>query len=112
MVMAKRARPTPKFMKYSGSIQGPADLSSQGGFSLVVERKSEVERSPKFDRKKTAASRVSTVVFLTTPIPLQTPPDCARQFPRDLRRSTVRPLPSTPSPPHRHGSPQRLHQTP
>src|ERR1700674_3485916 len=53
MVMAKRTRPTPKFMNYSGSIQGPADLSSQRGFSLVVERESEVERSPKFDPKKT-----------------------------------------------------------
>jgi len=34
-------------------MQGPADLSSQRGFSLVAERESEVERSPKFDPKKT-----------------------------------------------------------
>src|SRR5258708_7500615 len=112
MVMAKRARPTPKFMKYSGSIQGPADFFLPGGFSFVVERKSEVERSPKFDRKKTAASRVSTVVFLTTPIPLQTPPDCARQFPRDLWRSTVWPLPSRRSPQCRDGSTECLRQIP
>ena len=55
--MAKRTSPTPKFMKYSGSIQGPADLSSRHGFSLVVERKSEVEPSPKSDGRKTGKPR-------------------------------------------------------
>jgi hypothetical protein len=43
MAMAKRTGPTPKFMKYSGSIQGPADLSSRRGFSRGVENKIVVE---------------------------------------------------------------------
>jgi len=34
--MAKRKSPIPKFMKHSGSIQGPADLSSRRGFSRGV----------------------------------------------------------------------------
>jgi hypothetical protein len=36
--MAKKKSPTPKFMKYAGSIRGPADLSSRKGFSRVAEK--------------------------------------------------------------------------
>jgi len=34
--MAKGKSPIPKFMKHSGSIQGPPDLSSRRGFSRRV----------------------------------------------------------------------------
>ena len=35
--MENRKSSIPKFMKYSGSIRGPEDLSSRRGFSRVVE---------------------------------------------------------------------------
>lgn len=46
--MAKKKNSIPKFMKYSGSIQGPPDLSSRRGFSRIavekfVEEKAEVK---------------------------------------------------------------------
>jgi hypothetical protein len=34
--MAQQKISIPKFMKYAGSIEGPADLSSRRGFSRVV----------------------------------------------------------------------------
>jgi hypothetical protein len=52
-VMAKRKSSNQKFMKYAGSIQGPADLSSRRGFSRVVEEKAEVKPSKKPLRKET-----------------------------------------------------------
>ena len=56
--MAKRKDPIPKFMKYAGSIRGPADLSSRRGFSRVagekiVEDKAEIEPSKGSRPRKT-----------------------------------------------------------
>jgi hypothetical protein len=61
--MAKKKSSIPKFMKYSGSIEGPADLSSRRGFSRVpveeivekkvVEGKAEVKPSKKSFRGET-----------------------------------------------------------
>jgi hypothetical protein len=56
--MAKRKKSIPKFMQHSGSIQGPADLSSRRGFSRVavekiVEEKAEVKPSKEPVRKET-----------------------------------------------------------
>jgi hypothetical protein len=51
--MAKKKSSIPKFMKYSGSIEGPADLSSRRGFSRVVEERAEVKPSKKSFRGET-----------------------------------------------------------
>jgi hypothetical protein len=37
--VAKKESSIPKFMKHSGSIQGPPDLSSRRGFSRIVVEK-------------------------------------------------------------------------
>jgi hypothetical protein len=61
--MAKAKESHSKFMKYSGSIQGPADLSSRRGYSRgaggkievlgIVEEKEVVKPSKKSVRGKT-----------------------------------------------------------
>jgi len=61
--MAKKKKSIPKFMKYSGSIQGPADLSSRREFSRVaaeqmvetkfIEGEAEVKPSKNSLRRKT-----------------------------------------------------------
>jgi hypothetical protein len=55
--MTKRKDSIPKFMKYSGSIEDPSDLSSRRGFSWVVgekivEEKAEVKLSKNSLRPK------------------------------------------------------------
>jgi hypothetical protein len=52
--MAKQKSAIPKFMKYSGSVRGPADLSSRRGFetrseSQHVRRKKKIEGAVGFD---------------------------------------------------------------
>jgi hypothetical protein len=50
--MPKQKSPTPKFMKYAGSIRGPADLSSRHGFETGPESRIEKSSSQKVRRKK------------------------------------------------------------
>jgi hypothetical protein len=52
--MAKQKSAIPKFMKYSGSVRGPADLSSRRGFETRSEsqnarRKKKIEDAVGFD---------------------------------------------------------------
>jgi hypothetical protein len=61
--MAKRKDSIPTFMKYAGSISGPADLSSRRGFSRgvgdkivvekLVEEKTQFKLPKKSGRRKT-----------------------------------------------------------
>ncbi|MGD1215722.1 MAG: hypothetical protein ABR861_12130 [Terriglobales bacterium] len=59
--MAKQKSSNQKFMRHAGTVQGLADLSSRRGFSLVVEKKAEVEPFAENRPEEDAASRVSTI---------------------------------------------------
>ncbi len=50
--MAKRKSSIPKFMKYAGSVRGPADLSSRRGFETGPERRIEKPLGRRVRRKK------------------------------------------------------------
>src|SRR5260370_38876672 len=75
--MAKLKSPIPKFMKHSGSIQGPADLSSRRGFSRGAggqdrrgrhrRGRGSVQILEEIPPRGGAASRVSTGKNLTAP---------------------------------------------
>jgi hypothetical protein len=67
--MAKAKSSNQKFMKHSGSIQGPADLSSRRGFSRVIDEKivEEGQSVEEIRPQEAAASRVSTGKNLTAP---------------------------------------------
>jgi hypothetical protein len=54
--MAKRKRSIQKFMKHSGSVDGPPDLSSRRGFSSGVGKiKEKVEKSTTVESTRSTA---------------------------------------------------------
>ncbi len=56
--MAKRKDPIPKFMKYAGSMRGPADLSSRRGFETRPQSRIEKPSSQMVRRKKNTENAV------------------------------------------------------
>jgi hypothetical protein len=58
--MAKRQSPIQTFMKYAGSMQGPADLSSRRGYSRGAEKKAETELSAAEAESAAKARRKNT----------------------------------------------------
>jgi hypothetical protein len=55
--MAKKKSSIPKFMKYAGSIRGPADLSSRRGYSRIAAEEVADERAEVKSPKKSRPAR-------------------------------------------------------